>query len=736
MPDTKEEDRRELSLAVSGMSCSACSARVQKKLNKLPGVDARVSIATETARVSVEPSGPSLDELIAAVQAAGYDAAELQGGQAASATGDEEGARRPWWRTDRGVRLLVSAALSLPVLVVSMVPPLQFPYWQWVVLALTTPVYLWGGWPFHRTALTNLRHGGVTMDTLVSLGTTAAYLWSLWALLFGSAGDAAMRMEFSLTASGAHDEIYFETAAVVVTVLLVGKLLEDRAKTSSRSTLHDLQERQAPRCTVLRDGAQAIVDTADVAVGERVLVRPGELVPLDGTVVEGASALEVSLLTGESHPAEVAEGDHAPAGAVNGNGRLIVEVTAAADESTLSQLGRLIADAQESRAPIQQLVDRVSLYFVPGILVISALTLLGHLIAGQGAEAAFTSAVAVLIVACPCALGLATPLAIMVATEQGAKLNLVIRGAQVLEAAAGVEEVLIDKTGTMTTGEMTIARVEPADGVGREELLALAAAVEAGSEHPIGRAIATAVPDAPEASAVEAIPGSGIAGTVHGARVTLTRPEAAVPDADRTGLTAVAITRAGEPLGSIYLSDEIREHSAEDVATLREMGVKPALLTGDNEAAARWAAEAVGIPPERVTAHATPQDKLRAVERLHDAGTRVAVAGDGLNDAAALARADLGIAMQSGAETAINAADITVLRNDVAGIIDALRLSRSTLRTIKGNLAWAFLYNVLLVPVAALGLLNPMLAGVAMALSSVFVVLNSLRLRGLKPHRA
>jgi P-type Cu+ transporter len=721
---------RTVDLAIGGMTCASCAARVETKLNKLDGVSASVNFATERAHVIAPPS-ITVAELVGAVERTGYTATP-----AAPTTTDADDVDSRSLRT----RLLVSAALTLPVLVLSMTPPLQFRYWQWVVLALAAPVALWGAFPFHRAAWRNVRHGATTMDTLISLGVLAAFGWSLWALSVGDAGEPGMRMRFSFVASGA-DELYFEVAAAVTTFLLAGRYAEARAKRRSGDALRALLALGAKDVAVLRAGREVRVPVAELAVGDLFVVRPGEKVATDGEVVEGSSAIDASLVTGESVPVEVGPADAVIGATVNSGGRLIVRATRIGADTQLAQLARLVEQAQEGKAPVQRLADRVSAVFVPAVLVLAAVTFFAWLLSGANAHAAFTAAVAVLIIACPCALGLATPTALMVGTGRGAQLGIVIKGPEMLENTRRVDTIVLDKTGTVTTGEMAlhdIAAPEP------DEVLRVAGAVEAASEHPIGAAIARAARERsgslPAIEKFESIPGVGVRAVVAGRQVTVGRGDRLEPqddavrrakdEAEARGRTAVLVAVDGVVRGVIAVGDTVRPSSATAVAALRELGLRPVLLTGDNERAARAVAAEVGI--EDVVAGVLPAGKVDEVKRLQGEGRVVAMAGDGVNDAAALATADLGIAMGTGTDVAIEASDLTLLRHDLGAAADAIRLSRATLRTIKANIGWAFGYNVAALPLAAAGLLNPLIAGAAMAASSVFVVTNSLRLRNFR----
>jgi Cu+-exporting ATPase len=728
-------------LAIGGMTCASCAARVERKLNKLDGVTATVNFATETARVSFPPALPVAD-LVAAVERAGYSATAPAGdaGHPDPATLDGKAAGSGQDTRDGGAaallfRLLACIALTVPVVAFAM--GARFPGWEWVSLALATPVATWGAWPFHRAAAVSARHAAATMDTLVSVGVAAAYLWSLTALLAGS-GD-----------------LYLEVAATVTTLVLLGRYLEARAKRRAGAALRALLSLGAKDARVLRDGREIRVPVAALNVGDEFVVRPGEKIATDGLIVSGSSAVDTSMLTGEPVPVEVLPGDAVTGGCVNASGRLVVRATRVGAGTQLAQMARLVTEAQAGKAPVQRLADRVSAVFVPVVLVLAVATLVGWLAVGALAGAAFTAAVAVLIIACPCAMGLATPTAILVGTGRGAQLGILIKGPEVLESTRRVDTVVLDKTGTVTTGQMTLASMVVAPGGDALELLRLAGAVEDASEHPVAAAIAAAARDRsgnpsaadaglPAVTAFASTRGLGVRGVADGRTVALGRPAwlAAnwdmklswaladqAKEAEATGNTVVFCGWDGEVRGFFAVADAVRPTSAEAVARLRSQGLRPMLLTGDNEEAARAVADAVGIAETDVIAGMLPEGKLAAIRRLQRDGHVVAMVGDGVNDAAALAQADLGLAMGTGTDVAIEASDLTLVRGDLRAVPDAIALSRRTLTTIKGNLFWAFGYNALAIPVAACGLLNPMIAAAAMAFSSVFVVTNSLRLR-------
>ena len=746
----------EVELAIGGMTCASCAARIEKKLNRMDGVEATVNYATEKAKVSYRGADVSVQDLIATVEKTGYTAHEpappaptrtekAEGADGAAEAGADEVPEE--LRTLRE-RLVTAVVLAVPVIVLSMVPAFQFDNWQWLALTLTAPVVTYAAWPFHRAAWTNARHGAATMDTLISVGTSAAFLWSLWALFFGTAGMTGMTHPFELTIgrSDGAGNIYLEAAAGVTAFILAGRYFEARSKRKAGAALRALLELGAKEVTVLRDGREVTVPTAELQVGDRFLVRPGEKIATDGVVVEGASAVDASMLTGESVPVEVTVGDSVTGATLNAGGRLVVEATRIGADTQLARMAKLVEDAQNGKAAAQRLADRISAVFVPVVIALALATLAVWLLTTHDVTAAFTAAVAVLIIACPCALGLATPTALMVGTGRGAQLGILIKGPEVLETTRRVDTIVLDKTGTVTTGRMTLLDVHTAATTDEHEALRLAGALEHSSEHPIAQAVATGAAQRtghplPTPEDFANVPGLGVQGVVDGHAVLVGREqllaqwEIHLPaelarhkaEAEAAGRTAIAVAWDGEARAVLEVADAVKDTSAEAIQRLRALGLTPILLTGDNRAVAETVAAEVGI--ERVYAEVMPEDKVDVVKELQAQGRSVAMVGDGVNDAAALAQADLGLAMGTGTDAAIEASDLTLVRGDLKVTADAIRLSRRTLATIRGNLLWAFGYNTAALPLAAFGLLNPMIAGAAMALSSVFVVMNSLRLR-------
>ena len=737
-------------LQIGGMTCASCAMRIEKKLNKLDGVAATVNYATEKAKVTI-PAGYDPALLIAEVEKTGYSAALPAPKKAKNDTaegGDADDADPEL--TSLRNRLIVSIVLSVPVIAMAMVPALQFTYWQWASLALAAPVIVWAAFPFHKAAWANLKHGTATMDTLISMGTTAAFLWSLYALFFGTAGTPGMTHPFELTLAPSEGaaNIYLEVAAGVTMFILAGRYFEKRSKRQAGAALRALLELGAKEVSVLRDGVETKIPVEDLQAGDEFIVRPGEKIATDGVVVSGTSAVDASMLTGESVPVEVAEGDPVTGATVNAGGRLVVRATRVGSDTQLAQMAKLVEDAQTGKAEVQRLADKISGVFVPIAILIAVVAMGAWLGAGFPVAAAFTAAVAVLVIACPCALGLATPTALLVGTGRGAQMGILIKGPEVLESTRKVDTVVLDKTGTVTTGKMTLVNVVTGPGTDADELLRLAGALEDASEHPIAQAIAKGATQQtgtlPTVEGFTNLEGKGVQGVVDGHALIVGRESllaewslrlsaevaAAKAQAESEGKTVVAVGWDGAARGILIVADTVKPTSKEAIAQLKALGLTPVLLTGDNEAVARQIAAEVGI--DQVIAEVLPKDKVDVVTRLQGEGKVVAMVGDGVNDAPALAQADLGLAMGTGTDVAIEASDITLVRGDLRSAADAIRLSRKTLGTIKTNLFWAFAYNTAAIPVAALGLLNPMLAGAAMALSSVFVVGNSLRLRGFK----
>ncbi|TXS50054.1 copper-translocating P-type ATPase [Streptomyces sp. uw30] len=748
MTTTASDPTTEVELAIGGMTCASCAARVEKKLNRMDGVTATVNYATEKAKVSYG-GDVRVQDLIATVEATGYTAQEPAPpvrDEAGSGDGHDE-------LHSLRERLITAVTLSVPVVAMAMIPALQFEYWQWLSLTLAAPVVTYAAWPFHKAAFTNLRHGAATMDTLISVGTSAAFLWSLWALFLGTAGEPGMTHPFELTISrgDGSGNIYLEAAAGVTAFILAGRYFEARSKRKAGAALKALLELGAKDVTVLdAGGGERTVPVSELTVGDRFLVRPGEKIAADGTVVEGSSAVDASMLTGESVPVEVAQGDPVTGATINAGGRLVVEATRVGADTQLARMARLVEDAQNGKASAQRLADRISAVFVPIVIALALGTLGFWLGNGAGAAASFTAAVAVLIIACPCALGLATPTALMVGTGRGAQLGILIKGPEVLESTRKVDTIVLDKTGTVTTGRMTLLAVHTSDNTDEAEVLRLAGALEHASEHPIARAVADGALEKlgslPTPEDFANVPGLGVQGIVEGHAVLVGRERLladwamelpddlrqAKSEAEAAGRSAIAVAWDGAARAVLEVADAVKETSPEAIRRLRALGLTPILLTGDNRAVARAVAHEVGIAPEQVIAEVLPQDKADVVKRLQDEGRSVAMVGDGVNDAAALAQADLGLAMGTGTDAAIEAGDLTLVRGDLRVAADAIRLARRTLGTIRSNLFWAFAYNVAALPLAAAGLLNPMIAGAAMAFSSVFVVGNSLRLRSFR----
>ena len=753
LPAAADRAGRGLELMIGGMTCGSCAARIENKLNRLDGVTATVNFATQKARVSV-PDSVTHEDLVRAVEQAGYTAV-LPATHSAEQAGPGPAAGEPDETSSLRQRLVICALLSVPVAVLAFAPPLQFRNYQWLSLVLATPVWAWGAWPFHKAAWAHARHRTATMDTLISTGVTAAYLWSLYALFLGAAGTPGLRAGFALVARDAvANATYLDAAAGVTVLVLAGRYLEARARRQSGAALRALLSIGAKDVGVLRDGAEVRIPVSQLAVGDRFVVRPGEKIATDGVVEAGSSAVDVSMLTGEPVPAEVTVGDLVTGATVNAGGRLVVRATQVGADTQLAQMARLVEEAQHGKAAVQRLADRVSAVFVPVVIGTSVVTLIAWLAAGQSAVGAFTAAVAVLIIACPCALGLATPTALLVGTGRGAQLGILIKGPEVLESTRKIDTVVLDKTGTVTTGRMSLMGVVPAPGQDAGELLRLAGAVEDASEHPIAAAIATGAADRlggglPAVTGFASHQGLGVSGMAGGRAVVAGRRSwlerelalrvppvlaARADQAEAAGQTAIYAGWDGQVRGLLVVSDTVKPTSAEAIAELRALGLRPVLLTGDNPRAAAAVAAQVGI--EEVIAGVLPAGKVEAIRRLQDAGRSVAMVGDGVNDAAALAQSDLGLAMGTGTDVAIEASDLTLVRGDLRAVPEAIALSRRTLRIIEGNLFWAFAYNVAALPLAALGFLNPLISGAAMAFSSVFVVSNSLRLRTFRSQRA
>ncbi len=746
----------QIELAISGMTCASCANRIEKRLNKLDGVSATVNYATEKAKVTF-PETLAGEDLIAEVEKAGYTATLPQPRKQQDAAAADGEQAVPDGLTSVRNRLLISTVLSIPVIAMAMIPALQFTYWQWLSFALAAPVLVWAALPFHRAAWANLKHGAATMDTLISMGTIAAFSWSTYALFLGTAGEPGMThpFELSIARMDGSANIYLEVAAGVTTFILAGRYFEAKSKRRAGAALRALLEMGAKEVSVLREGptgrTEERISVDALSVGDEFVVRPGEKIATDGIITDGSSAIDASMLTGESVPVEVVPGDAVTGATVNVGGRLLVRATRIGSDTQLAQMARMVEDAQNGKAQAQRLADRISGIFVPIVIVLAAATLGYWFGTGSGAEYAFTAAVAVLIIACPCALGLATPTALLVGTGRGAQLGIIIKGPEVLESTRKVDTIVLDKTGTVTTGRMTLLDVIAGAGEDREEVLRLAGALEDASEHPIAQAIAKGateqVGDLPGVEDFANLEGLGVQGIVEGHAVLVGRArllaqwsqpltpelERAMAAAEAEGRTAVAVGWDGAARGVLVVADAIKDTSAEAIAQFKDLGLTPILLTGDNDTVARSVASQVQI--DQVIAEVLPQDKVDVIKRLQGEGKVVAMVGDGVNDAAALAQADLGLAMGTGTDVAIEASDLTLVRGDLRAAADAIRLSRQTLGTIKGNLFWAFAYNVAALPLAAAGLLNPMLAGAAMAFSSVFVVSNSLRLRSFRPLR-
>ena len=748
-----------IDLGVTGMTCTSCSSRVERKLNKVEGVTATVNYATESASVEYDSTLTGPDDLIKVIQGAGYDAYDANppasNAEADASAGSSSETPADIARVEEAANLkrltIMSSVLSLPIMAMSMIPALQFDYWQWVSAILATIVFINGGAPFHKATWTNIKHGSFTMDTLITMGTSAAYFWSLYVMIFGHAGMPGMRMHMELVSNNAEmDHIYLESVGMVITFLLLGRYFEVKAKGQSSEALRTLLNMGAKDASLLVNGKETRIPISELAIGDVFVVRPGEKIATDGEVIEGFSAIDESMLTGESVPVEVQAGSRVTGASINTSGKLVVRATRVGSDTTLAQMAKLVTEAQASKAPVQRLVDRIAQVFVPAVIVIALATLVAHLMLSQGVAPAFVAAVAVLIIACPCAMGLATPTAILVGTGRGAQLGLLIKGPEILESTKKVDTIVLDKTGTVTTGVMSVSEVATAEGFDESTVVSYAAAVEAGSEHPIAKAIVNHAGEHPAATAFQSQAGIGVTGTVDGHRVAIGRRRVsslgvshdddaelgalteAFISAEESGGTPIVVRIDDDIAGVITVRDTIKDTSAAAIAQLQELGLTPYLLTGDNEGAARAVAREVGIDPANVFAGVMPDEKVSKVIELQEAGKTVAMVGDGVNDAAALAQADLGLAMGAGTDVAIEASDITLMNSDLRSAASAIRLSRKTFSTIKGNLFWAFAYNVILIPVAAAGFLNPLFAGLAMAFSSVFVVGNSLRLRAFQ----
>ena len=729
-------------LELGGMTCASCAMRVEKKLNKLPGVTATVNYATEKATINL-PADILISDAIAAVESSGYTAQEVR----------QEKENEPEAKDDPEVelrnRLIISAALTIPVVLMAMIPALQFDYWQWLSLTLASPVVIWGALPFHRATWINLKHGNATMDTLVSMGVVAAYTWSLYALFFGGAGETGMKMDFTLLPRhSGNSEIYLEVASAVTVFILLGRYFEARAKSRSSAALTALLNLGAKTVSVTNNGIEKQIPIEELTLGDNFVVRPGERIATDGIVIDGASAVDESIITGESIPIEVTQGNTVIGATLNTSGRLVVEATAIGSDTALARITNLVESAQAGKAPIQRLADRVAAVFVPIVIVLALATLVGWLLAGEEPTFAFTAAVAVLIIACPCALGLATPTALLVGTGRGAQLGILIRGPQILESTKRVNTIALDKTGTITTGKMSVQEIKMETNVNEKEFLTIAGSLENASEHPIAQAIANYAKQQVDLLTPQefvSTQGRGVEGLIDGKAAVIGNPDwlatqwALSTDKDfvsthqNLGHTVIAVAWDGEVRGLISVSDTIKSDSKTAITKFKELGLTPVLISGDNQSAAEQVAKEVGI--DRVFAGVLPEDKVQIITKLQSEGNTVAMVGDGVNDAAALVQADLGMSMGSGTDVAIEASDITLTNSNLTSAATGIELARKTLGTIKGNLFWAFAYNTAAIPLAMAGLLNPMIAGAAMAFSSVFVVTNSLRLRAFTPKR-